>query len=538
MRIIFSVIVTEKRIVFSFMTVVMFLTGLLFRIGYISVSQYAEAGMSQSSRRIKVGQTRGMIYDRNMEPLVNREFSTVIIVNPTKQAINTLSECLTDDEYAEAVEKSSKGTPFMMYAENYTGYSDDIVDMAVYRRYSSSDVAHHIIGYSDSEGNGASGMEKAFSSLTEKNSGTLSVRYSADATGKMLAGNGFEIISDNYASSAGLVLTIDYDIQRVCESVMGYHNIVKGAVVVLDAMTSEILALASYPCFDRDNMSASLSDENSPFLDRALNAYAVGSVFKPVVAAAALDSGIRADMVFECNGYVTVNGIRFNCHKKDGHGELDMAEAMAVSCNSYFIRLGQLIGAERIINVASQLGLGRKITLAPSVESAAGNLPDVSEIDSLPSLANLSFGQGTLLATPLQIGALYCAFVNGGYYREPYILKEIVDENGNVSAYYKSETNNKVLTDSICEQIKAMLEQTVLNGSGKLASPMGYEAAGKTATAETGWIENGRDVVHTWFAGYYPADNPQYVIVVFKEDGSSSSTECAPIFRDIADNIS
>ena len=83
-----------------------------------------------------------------------------------------------------------------------------------------------------------------------------------------------------------------------------------------------------------------------------------------------------------------------------------------------------------------------------------------------------------------------------------------------------------------------MLEETVVSGSGKLAAPMMYNAAGKTATAETGWIENGREIVHTWFAGYYPAHNPKYVIVVFKEDGSSSATECAPIFRDIVDNIS
>jgi cell division protein FtsI/penicillin-binding protein 2 len=137
----------------------------------------------------------------------------------------------------------------------------------------------------------------------------------------------------------------------------------------------------------------------------------------------------------------------------------------------------------------------------------------------------------------LQIGAVYCAFVNGGYYREPYILKEIVEADGKVSAYYKNETNNKVLTDSVCNNIRQMLESTVISGSGRLAAPMGCGAAGKTATAETGWLEDGREIVHTWFAGYFPAENPEYVVVVFKEDGSSSATECAPIFRDVADNI-
>lgn len=510
---------------------------LLFRIGTLASSQYSEAGATQSSRRIDVAETRGVIYDRNMIPLVNREFSIVLAVNPTENAMNTLKESITADEYKNAVEKSKKGTPFLLYVEKYSGSSDDIIEMTVYNRYSPSDAAAHIIGYPDSNGNGASGLEKAFEDLMDKHSGKLYVRYSADANGKLLRGHKFEAVSDNYASSAGLVLTLDYKIQRVCENVMERNNIENGAVVVLDAQTSEILALASSPFFDRDNMSLSLSDYNSPFLNRALSSYSVGSVFKPVVAAAALDMGVSEDTVFNCEGYVTVNGKRFNCHKKDGHGEIDMTEAMAVSCNSYFIRLGQLAGAENIIDMASQLGFGARITLAGSVASVAGNLPSADEIDSAASLANLSFGQGTLLATPLQIGALYCAFANGGYYREPYILREVVEENGDVSAYYKNETNNKVLTDSVCEKICSMLKETVANGSGKLAAPMGYEAAGKTATAETGWIENGREIVHTWFAGYCPADAPEYVIVIFKEDGNSAATECAPIFRDIADNI-
>ncbi len=536
-QILFSVIVTEKRVIISFFAIVACCCVLVAKIGLLSVSQYSEVGTTQSVRRIEVASTRGMIYDRNMIPLVNRDFSTVLAIDPTENALTVLSEYLSDEEYAQISEKSKTGKPFLFFVDSYSGVSDDIIDMTVYNRYSSDDVAPHIIGYLDSEGNGVSGIEKAFESLMDKNSGTLWVRYSASATGIMLRGQAFESVSDNYASSAGLVLTLDYEIQRVCEKVMERNGIEKGAVVVLDANTSEILAIASNPVFDRNNMSASVTDEASPFLNRALSAYAVGSVFKPVVAAAALDAGISASTVFNCEGYVTINGIRFNCHKKDGHGELDMMQAMAVSCNSYFIQLGQLAGAESIVDIASQLGLGTKITLADSIASAAGIVPDKSDVDSSAALANLSFGQGTLLATPLQIGAVYCAFVNGGYYREPYILKEIVEDDGTVSAYYKSEISSKVLTDSVCKKIRSMLEETVLNGSGKLAAPMGYDAAGKTATAETGFVDNGREIVHTWFAGYYPADEPEYVIVVFNEDGSSSATDCAPVFRDIADNL-
>ncbi len=519
------------------MSVVIISVLLLFRVADISTSEYAQAGTSQSTRRIDIAQSRGMIYDRNMVPLVNRDFQTVLVIDPTSEAMETLKESLDEDEFDEAEKLAEKGTPFLFYVEQYSGNSDDIIELTVYNRYSSDDIASQVIGYLDSEGNGATAIEKSFESLMDKYSGTLSVRYSADASGVMLRGQSFEIQSDDYASSGGLVLTLDYEIQRICEDVAERNELNCGAVVVLDAQTSEILALVSEPSFDRDNMASSLADSSSPFLNRALSSYSVGSVFKSIVAAAALESGISEDTVFECSGYVTVNGIRFNCHKKDGHGAVDMTEAMAVSCNSYFIQLGQSVGSEKIITLASQLGLGEKIILADNLVSVSGNLPIVADIDSSAALANLSFGQGALLATPLQMAAVYCTFVNGGYYREPYILKEIVDENGSTQAYYSNEINNKVLTDYVCQKICSMLEETVENGTGKLAKPMSYTAAGKTATAETGWTQDGRDIVHTWFAGYYPADEPKYVIVVFKEDGSSSSTECAPIFRDIADLI-
>ena len=486
---------------------------------------------------MQIASSRGMIYDRNMLALVNRNEKTILIVDPTDEAMSNLEANLTAEEYSMACEKAAKGKPFLIECENWQGESDSIEAVTVYERCSSSDTAAHVIGYTDSEDSGVSGIEKAFDSLLKEYSGTLSVRYSADATGRMLKGDDFEILSENFASEGGIVLTVDREIQRVCEDSVMRNGIKTGGAVVLNAQTSEILALVSVPCFDRDNMEQSLTAENSPFLNRVLNAYSVGSVFKPIVAAAALEAGISENTLFDCKGYVTVNGQRFNCHKKDGHGLINMAQATAVSCNSYFIQLGQLTGEDKIIQIASALGLGEEIELCDGMFSVSGNLPEASAIDSAPALANLSFGQGTLLATPLQIGAVYCAFANGGYYREPYILKNMVDEDLNVTAYYKNEINNKVLTDSICERIGEMLSLTVSDGSGKLAKPMCYEAAGKTATAQTGQIRDSAEICHTWFAGYYPAENPEYVIVVFNEDGDSSSTDCAPVFRDIADGI-
>lgn len=514
-----------------------FAVTLVFRVAVINATLSSDAAASQSARRIQIAQSEGMIYDRNMQPLVNRKHKTVLAVNPDNEALECLKAQLTDEEYEKIKDKAAAGKPFVFECEGYSGDCKSIIAMTVYERYASDDTAVHTIGYDDSEGNGVCGIEKAFNSLLKSFQGTLSVRYSADATGGMLKGQTFETVDENYASAGGIVLTIDSEIQKICEASAERNNMESGAVVVLSAETSEILALVSLPSFDRENLSSAVNDDGAPFVNRALNAYSVGSVFKPVVVAAALESGIDENTVFECKGYVTVNGIRFNCHKNDGHGVLGMAQAVAVSCNSYFIQLSRLIGSEKILSTASALGFGTEIKLCDYMTSKQGILPSAEKIDSSAALANLSFGQGELLATPLQIAAVYCAFANGGYYREPYILKETVDGNLNVTAYYKNEINNKVLTDSICRKTGEMLLQTVSGGSGRLAKPMCYEAAGKTATAETGWIKNGKEVYHTWFAGFYPYENPEYVIVVFNEYGESSSTDCAPVFRDVADGI-
>ena len=527
----------DKRAAGSFFVCMLLAVALVCRVAVINDTISSGVAVSQSSRRIQIADSEGMIYDRNMKPLVNRQCRTILAVNPDNEALECLKTQLTTEEYKTAAEKAASGKPFILECENYNGDSSSIIAMTVYERYSSDDVAVHTIGYTDSQGNGVYGIEKAFDSLLSSFSGTLSVRYSADATGRMLKGQEFEAVNDNYASSGGIVLTVDREIQNVCEDSAERNNMESGGIVVLDADTSEILALVSLPSFDRENLSAAMKDSRSPFVNRVLNAYSVGSVFKPVVVAAALEEGIDENTVFECKGYVTINGMHFNCHKKDGHGMLDMAHAVAVSCNSYFIQLSQQVGAEKIISMASALGFGTEISLCDSMTSKLGILPAFEDIDSSAALANLSFGQGKLLATPLQIAAVYCAFANGGYYREPYILKEMVDADSVVTAYYKNEINNKILPDSICSKIGKMLSLTVSEGSGRLAKPMCYEAAGKTATAETGWIENGNEVYHTWFAGYYPDKNPEYVIVVFNEYGESSSTDCAPVFRDIADGI-
>ena len=524
----------EKRTVFSFFIMCMISAALIMRIGYVSSTLTADTGTDNSYRVIDVASSRGMIYDRNMIPLVNVSSHSMLFVNPTRDALSFVTQ-------QKGVTLSLTGTgrkPILVRCDYTENSHPDVTEIIVYDRYSSEDVAVHLTGYTDNEGNGVSGIEKSFDSILNAFSGNVSVRYQAAANGMMLAGHGAEIVSNSYASRGGIVLTIDRNVQKICEDAMNRNSLNKGAVVVLDVLTGEILALASNPVFDRTDLGKSLDDKSQPFVNRALSAYAVGSVFKTVVAAAALESGISESLCFECTGNVNVSGVVFNCHERNGHGLIDMTQAMAVSCNCYFIKLGQLLGAEKIVKTASLMGLGKEIVLCNGMASSQGNLPSAEDIDSLPFLANLSFGQGTLLATPLQIAALYQVFATDGYYTVPYVTKNMVDEDGKVYAEYRNDSSVKVLSEDVCEKITRMLEKTVTDGSGKNAAPMTGVAAGKTATAETGKTENGEKMVHTWFAGYYPSESPRYVIVVFREDGNNSGADTAPVFRDIVDSLS
>lgn len=494
---------------------------------------------SQSNKKtILLSRTRGAIYDRNRKAIVNLREKYFAAVIPTPNALMQLQGSLSAIEISSIRKRLSDGYPVVVPVGNYQDSFKDIRYLKTVSRYFDEQSAVHLIGYLDNTGeSGISGIEKSFDSTLKESAGKLSVTFTVDGTGRVLSGDGILVNDDNYNSKAGVALTIDKQIQESAEKALNDFNITTGAVVVLKVNTSEILAMASAPVFNPNNITSSLSDTNSPLINRVLTPYAVGSIFKPIVAAAALESGISEETQYECSGQVSVGGNVFRCHKRSGHGIMNMAQATANSCNAYYINLSHQVGAEPILELALELGMGTKAKLAEDYFSQAGNLPSVSEIDSKAALANLSFGQGSLLATPLQIAAVYACFANDGIYRQPYVLKELIDAYGESYAYFEPAAGNRVITKKTAEKIREFLSLTVEEGSGELAKPMLSSAAGKTATAQSGQFENGKELFVTWFAGFFPVENPQYVVVIMKEKGSTSTTDCAPVFRQIADSI-
>lgn len=529
----------KKSILFSRPLVVYFcvisVLGLLPLRVLLVGNEYSQVAENSGVRSLTVAHSRGIIYDRRLRRLTNENTVTVSVVKPTLSALNTLRKVLADNEFSAISQEISRQNPVLLRIGN-TVECDDIMTLPVYNRYSFGQTASHIIGYlSDGETKGVSGIESSFDSFLSSHSGQLDVRYFANANGSGLPGTDFELVNNNYNSSGGVVLTIDKKFQAALETAMDKCNLKKGAAVMLDINSGEIVAAVSRPDYDRGNISACLTDENLPLFNRVLGSYPVGSVFKPLVAASALEQGIDPLAEFDCKGYTVSGGKTFKCMKN--HGTVNMASALAYSCNCYFINLIEKLDVCEVLEAAKNLGFGSSTELAENMCTYSGNLPEAAELEQAGARANFSFGQGSLSANVIQVACLYSAIANGGEYKKPYLVKGFCDENMNVFDEYTSPSPVKVFSESTADTISSFLELAVREGTGTAAQAKNCRVGGKTATAQTGEFVGGEERVVTWFAGFYPYEKPEYVLVVMCEDGDSGSSDCAPVFSQTVDYI-
>lgn len=498
-------------------------------------NEYSQTAENSGAKSLTAAHSRGIIYDRRLRRLTNENTVTVSVVKPTLSALNTLRKVLDDNEFSAISKEISQQNPVILRIGNSVE-CDDIMTIPVYSRYSSKQTASHIIGYlSDGDTKGVSGIERSFDAFLSSHNGQLDVRYFADANGSGLPGTDFELVNSNYNSSGGVVLTIDKKFQSALETAADKCRLKKGAAVMLDINSGEIVAAISRPYYDRNNISACLTDENLPLFNRVLGSYPVGSVFKPLIAACALDSGIDPLAEFECKGYTVSGGKTFKCMKN--HGTVNMASALAYSCNCFFINLIEKLDINNVLETAKSLGFGSSIELAENMSTYSGNIPEAAELAQPGARANFSFGQGSLTANVIQVACLYSAIANGGEYTKPYLVKGLCDENMNIYDEYQASSPVKVFSDSTADTVSTFLELAVREGTGTSAQVENCRVGGKTATAQTGEFIGGEERVVTWFAGFYPYEKPEYVLVVMCEDGDSGSADCAPVFSQTINNI-
>ena len=521
--------VFEKRSLLCFFVLIFLLFVSILRITVINAENYREVQANMGSKKIKIQNQRGTIFDCNGYPLTNNKKKIIACISPTPRAITAISTVLKGDALDAVLDTLQSGNPAVCEVPKIIE-CDGIICTEIYTD-DNYIPAIHTIGYNDNQNTGVSGIQKAYNSFLTVDT-PLSVRFACDGKGGILAGISPEIENKASPLTFGIVTTIDITVQNVVESYASFLG--EGAIIVASAKNSKIRGIASYPTFTTDNIENLLSDDKTPLYNRTLGSYNVGSVFKPCVAAAGIENNFE-NYKYTCKGSFKIIDRIFKCHEAKGHGFTDLKHAIAHSCNTYFYNLGIRVEKQGILNMASNLNFGKAIRLCDNILTSKGSLPNTEKLDNTAHLANFSIGQGDFTASPISLLPLYCAIASGGKYYMPSLI-EGQTQNGCFTSYdYGSPT--KVFSEKTANMLKDALSLVISEGTGTKANPKTVTAAGKTATAQTGKYKNGKEIKSSWFCGFFPRENPQYVVIVFCEDTTEQTKSSAEIFAEIADKI-
>ncbi|NLY44057.1 MAG: peptidoglycan glycosyltransferase [Clostridiaceae bacterium] len=545
--------ISPNRLRFLVIAIIFLFLCLLGRFYYLQVVE-ADTLTRQVTRQraldTTLKYTRGYIYDRNMIPFTDREDRYYIIVIPGlikdgEKVIGGLSG-FTGYSREEIEETFREQVPVTYIVENYLEQEirevlDDpsIKIIPLSKRYGKESLARHIIGYvNEADQTGFSGIEKAFDSYLNERK-PQSIGMVGDAIKRSIPGLGYRVINC-FSNNEGeaVRLTLDYHIQSIVEKVMD-KRMGQGAVIVTDVKSGDILALASRPNYDQEHVEQYIDSDGSELVNRVFSPYDAGSIFKIVVAAAALEKNtVSLDTPFTCTGYIDVDDMAFMCHKSDGHGELSFMEGFANSCNPVFIDTGLKVGYKSIIEMAKRFGFGSSLYLFDGLIQEKGNIPDKKYV-SARETANISIGQGEILVTPIQVADMVTTIANNGVRKKLNLVDAIVMDDGSIVKDMRIKGETRIISAEVAKKIQRMMEEVTLSGTGANVRMEHYGGvAGKTGSAETGWVmENGSTKVHAWFAGYFPIKDPKYAMVVFVENGRQGGSAAAPVFRDIAEEI-
>ena len=510
----------------------MLLFGIL-ALNYLQLSdrhKYVDAAAERSLLTINAGDSQGTVFDRNFIPLTNTDTEIIASVVPSAVSLDELLKYTVDKEQVR--EKYKEGRPFSMRCRVKGSDSAGLTFFEVPVHNKGKMLAPHVVGYL-SEEKGASGIEYAYNDLLRGGNIENSVTYNTDGFGNVLIGSEKSVIRSN-KQNTGVVTTIDSRIQRICEE--AGKGIDKGCIVVTDVDTGDILALASFPDFSADNIEKALNDKRSPLINRALYSYSVGSIFKLVTACESMNEGFEGYM-YDCKGDIDISGQLFRCHKYDGHEVQDMTQAMTNSCNTYFISLSQYLDVPSFRSCAFDLGFGREIHLCAGMTASAGVLPSVDELLIPAELANFSFGQGKLTATPLQVNAMTAAIANGGELVMLDIVRGITVD-GKTVGNEKLPRRSRVMSEDTAKELRKMMIAAVYKNDNSKARPRYIRAGAKTSTAQTGrFSSDGEELCNAWITGFFPSSSPTYAVTVLVEDGGYGNDAAAPVFADIVDGI-
>lgn len=496
----------KRRIISLILIVTILYSTAVGRIGYIIFSNYYTVSDGYNSYSLTIDKLSPTLYYSDYQKMNNNKTAYAAVIRPNSKCLSELNKLFDYSQIKDITAELKKGYPIVRNVDS--SHLTDTKYIKIFKVKTTENLCSQLISKQSS---GILSYMKDFS-------GERKINYSIDAKGRILSGDEGTLIDSNYNSSEGAVLTIDKNIQEIVYS--SCKNMRSGCAVVMDVSTSSIIACVSKP--------------DDSFINKPFEQYSVGSVFKIIMACCALENGYN--LKYECKGSIKVGDTSFSCQNNHIHGMQNLKNALANSCNCYFVNLALSLGAEKILKTAKDFGFDSYSTVYSDWKFKNASLPGKNDLNSQGQLALLGFGQGKLTSSPIQICSALCAVANDGKYSSPNLVKSIINSDGK-SQKYKQQQSKTVIDKSTSSKLLSYLRYVVTNGTAINAESDSKKSAGKTATAQTGQYKNSRELLNTWFAGIYPYDKPKYAVVIMTEDGISGSVDCCPIYSEIVDKL-
>lgn len=579
----------QKKLVLLFVAIILAFVFLIGRITYINAANgedYTRIVLDQQqydSRTIPF--KRGDIVDRNGTKMATSErvYNVILDVkvmtsdeDSIEPTIQVLKDCfeIDEEEVRDLIEESpssrynilKKGVDYETYKkfeaideddENYPDVAGIWLEEDYVRTYPYNTLASDVIGFTVDGNVGSNGIEASYNNTLNgtdgREYGYLDETSTVERTVKE-AVNGDTVMS-----------TIDLQVQSIVEKhILEFNEQHKNeasagegskntAVIVMNPQNGEILAEASYPNYDlnqprdltkyytQETIDAMSDEEQLETLNSLWNNFCVsdtyepGSTFKPFTIAAGLETGIlTGDETYYCGGVLHVGDHDIHCSNRDGHGTQTLKQALENSCNVALMEIGEALGAEEFCRYQELFGFGEYTGIDLPGEGETSGLLYTPENMDAASLATNAFGQN-FNVTMTQLAASFCSLINGGNYYEPHVVKQIQDENGNVTENIDPVLVKKTISEETSEVIKDYMLGVVQEGTGSSAAVEGYDIGGKTGTAEKLPRGNGKYLVS--FIGYAPQENPEVVVYVVVDEPNVAAQASSSYATELASGI-
>ena len=450
------------------------------------------------------------------------------------------------------------------------------------RLYPFGSLAGNVIGFVNANNMGAYGLEASYDDVLSGSTGLTITPTNVNGTPLFFSGGEQMFDAENGSS---LVLTLDtnvqYALEKGLESMLDKYDAANGGTgIVMDVNTGGIVAMASYPNYDPGDFSTIYTEGLQAELDAALaeiqqnrstyeteeaynqalanaratiqfkqwrnkcyqDTYEPGSTFKPITLATALEEGVvNMNTTFTCTGSIHVEGWGkpINCSKRAGHGTQTLKVATGNSCNPAFVTMGLKIGTEAYYRYLKSFGLMETTGIDLPAEAEGIFANEDSFNSNVVSLAAYSFGQ-TFNVTPLELIRAQAATINGGYLYTPYLVEQVLDDEGNILSQHETTAVRQVISEETSAKVRECLEWVVSDGGGRNGQVTGYRIGGKTGTAD----KTGTKDVVVSFMCFAPADDPQYIMLLTMDTPSRTTgtavfggTMVAPVASQIMSEI-